>query len=430
MSTRPHSLIVLLTVLVLAGGARASEPPATIVIDPEAERIVRAVAAHYRAFDHGRVDIAVSVRGEGGDAGIKYDIAYALDLARPARFALRPRRGTDGGTIVSDGRTLTVLAPGGGHFVQRRAPRALSTVLTSVPDIAVVSAAGGMELDVLFGLLGSVPEKRLLDSVSSVRHEGVELIDAVAADHLCFTQGGVDVHLWFQQGPEPWLVRLRPDLTSVMKTREANAAASAPAITLTVNYRQWTTTPPDAKRFVFVPPATAQRVKSFLPALAAASPEAPRANTPVAPPALREAPAVTLELLEGGSRELAARRGRIVVIDFWATWCVPCVSSMSALARIDRDYRDRGVELYMVNMSETEERVAAFMRRRGFAFRVALDRDGSVSRAFGVHSIPHTVIIDPEGRIHTEHTVLGSNHEDTLRRDIETLLARQAAAGS
>jgi len=420
MPNRRHSLVALMAAATLASVALAGDPS----IEPEAKRIVLAMAAHYRAFDHGTTDVMVSVRGDGGDHDLKHDVAYALALARPARFALHPRRGTDGGTIVSDGRTLTVLAPGGGSFVQRSAPRTLSAVLTSVPDVAVVSAAGGMELDVLFGLLSSAPEKRLLDSVSSLRHAGAESIHGVAADHLVFTQAGMDVHLWIQQGPQPWLLRLRPDFSSVLKSRGGDGGPPVPTINLTITYRNWSAKAPSDTRFRFVPPATAQRVKSFLPSLAATPTEAPRANTPITPVNGRAAPEVTLELLDGGTVDISKKQGRIVVLDFWTTWCVPCVSAMSGLSRIDRDYRDRGVELYMVNMSETDAQVRAFLQRRGFAFRVAMDRKGSAAREFRVGAIPHTVVIGPGGRIHAVHVGLGPHPEDTLRADLETLLSR------
>ncbi|MHC5115051.1 MAG: DUF2092 domain-containing protein [Planctomycetota bacterium] len=417
--SRVCRVVFLVAVTIVTPGARAAEPPVAPTIDPQAERIVHALAAHYRAFDHGTADVMVSLRGAGGDASLKHDIAYALAIARPARFALHPRRGTDGGTIVSDGRTLTVLAPGGGAFVQTRAPRALSTVIDTVPDVAVVSAAGGMELDVLFGLLGSAPEKRLLEAISSIRHAGIELIHGVAADHLVFTQSGMDVHLWIQQGERPWLLRLRPDFSSVLKRRDP-AGAAKPTIELTITYRNWSATAPSDTRFTFVPPATAQRVKSFLPALAASPTKRPR-DTPVAGDAGQPAPEVTLELLGGDAVALGKERGRIVVLDFWATWCVPCVDAMAGRARIDRDFRDRGVELYMVNMAETDEQVRSFLQRRGFGFRVAMDRDGAAAGAFRVGAIPHTVVIRPDGRVHAVHGP-GSNLEDTLRADIEGLL--------
>jgi thiol-disulfide isomerase/thioredoxin len=114
---------------------------------------------------------------------------------------------------------------------------------------------------------------------------------------------------------------------------------------------------------------------------------------------------------------LDALRGKVVLLDFWATWCPPCRKQMPIVQRLSRDPSLAGrVMILSVNVDDDEpERVALvrkFMARNQYTMTTLLD-DGTVAHAYRVSSIPTLVIIDPQGRIH--HLSTGIHDEDELR---------------
>jgi thiol-disulfide isomerase/thioredoxin len=111
------------------------------------------------------------------------------------------------------------------------------------------------------------------------------------------------------------------------------------------------------------------------------------------------APSAPLSTLEGRPLALDQFRGRVVFLNFWATWCVPCRQEMPALERLHHAYRDRGLVILTVNFKESESQVRAFVQELGLDMAVALDRDGIASRRFRVHGLPVSLLIDPEGYI-------------------------------
>ena len=126
----------------------------------------------------------------------------------------------------------------------------------------------------------------------------------------------------------------------------------------------------------------------------------PKGGQPIGgPAALIEAPQ-----LNGGTFRLADHKGRVVVLDFWATWCRPCRKTLPALQRVHEMYRDdQRVKIISVNVDEGKHqdgRVGAFMKKNRFDFTVVRDATGRWSQTYGIRTIPYLVIVDAQGRIH------------------------------
>ena len=135
-----------------------------------------------------------------------------------------------------------------------------------------------------------------------------------------------------------------------------------------------------------------------------------------------EAPAFSLPALDGSPASLAGLRGRIVVMEFWATWCAPCRFSLPSLEVIAKQYADREVTILLINEGEAPETVKAWLRGRFTAARVLLDRDGAVGTRYRVQSIPQLFIIDAEGRVAYVHAGYGGGLERALSEILDTLL--------
>jgi thiol-disulfide isomerase/thioredoxin len=110
-------------------------------------------------------------------------------------------------------------------------------------------------------------------------------------------------------------------------------------------------------------------------------------------------PGVTLKDLDGQPITLRDLRGKVVFLNFWATWCVPCRQEMPAIERLYQAYRDRGLAVLAVNFKEGPAAVRSFMRDLDLSYPAALDGDGAGSRSFGVRGLPVTYLLDREGRI-------------------------------
>jgi peroxiredoxin len=113
------------------------------------------------------------------------------------------------------------------------------------------------------------------------------------------------------------------------------------------------------------------------------------------------APSAAFTTLDGRTLALDELRGKVVLVNFWATSCPGCVKEMPGMVEVYREYRDRGFEIVAVAMSyDPPQYVANFVQTRQLPFPVALDADGGHARAFGnVQVTPTSFIIGKDGRI-------------------------------
>ncbi len=111
------------------------------------------------------------------------------------------------------------------------------------------------------------------------------------------------------------------------------------------------------------------------------------------------APPFALPGLDGGEVRLAAHRGRHVLVNFWATWCPPCLAEMPSIEAMHRRFADGSLEVIAIASAEEAPRVREFVERLGITFTVAIDADGEVSARYGARELPVTFVLDPGGRI-------------------------------
>jgi thiol-disulfide isomerase/thioredoxin len=140
-----------------------------------------------------------------------------------------------------------------------------------------------------------------------------------------------------------------------------------------------------------------------------------------------EAPAFDLPLLDGSQVRLEELRGKIVILDFWATWCAPCEVQMPVLDTLWQDKKARaehGDDLMIVGISvdtDPPNKVSDWIAERGFLYPIAIG-DQDLAMRYGVLGFPTLVIIDPNGGIYTRHTGVWSRPEiesvlDQIRLD-------------
>ena len=123
------------------------------------------------------------------------------------------------------------------------------------------------------------------------------------------------------------------------------------------------------------------------------------------------APDFTGELMDGTSITLSELQGKPVIINFWATWCGPCVKEMPAFERLKDDFGDK-IGIIAVNCGDDAETVKDFVEENGYTFPVVLDEEYSISMLYPTNSIPYTVVLDAEGKV--THISTGALDADTM----------------
>ena len=121
------------------------------------------------------------------------------------------------------------------------------------------------------------------------------------------------------------------------------------------------------------------------------------------------APDFTAKLNDGSSFTLSEAKGKVVLINFWATWCGPCCGEMPAFERLHEDYAE-DLLVIAVNYAEPEDTVNKFVEENGYTFPFAYDTEGKISALYPSNGIPYTIVIDKNGNVSS--TFLGAKSAD------------------
>ncbi len=133
------------------------------------------------------------------------------------------------------------------------------------------------------------------------------------------------------------------------------------------------------------------------------------------------APEFELASLRGELVRSSDFEGKVLLLEFWATWCTPCVAQARILEPLHRDFEERGVEFMAINIGEDATTVAAYVDRDPFPYEVLLDPNDELSVRLGIYALPTVMIVDRSGRVAYRQPGLSSG--EVLRRALE------AAAG-
>lgn len=144
----------------------------------------------------------------------------------------------------------------------------------------------------------------------------------------------------------------------------------------------------------------------------------------LSPDSLRPAPQFRLSQLDGGPLALSDFKGRVVVLNFWASWCTPCKREMPNLERVWREFKGRGVVVLGIDVQDDIEDAAAFVKALGITYPNVFDPSQDRLVAYQVTGIPTTVFIDREQRIRGRFAggYLGESGLRDLRRQILAVL--------
>jgi thiol-disulfide isomerase/thioredoxin len=383
--------------------------PGVAQIDPAVEKPLRGMTDYYRRTKTMSAKVKSTLQIEA--VGMKQEMAMSHSFAfeRPNRVAMRFSESgvmPMGYTLVSDGKEVSAYVPMFKRYTRREAPEEMQELFNS-PDLMMSAYQTGA----LFALLAENPYAAILDGVTKAKLIGTDKVDGVECDHLTFEQIGFDWDCWIERGEKPALRKVTLDIGKAVREHGPKEQQMQKMLSVT-EFSDWKFDQPLTENFKFEPPAGVE--------LSAAEPEGDEAPHMLSG---KPAPALTLPLLGEGKVDLASHKGKdVVVLDFWATWCGPCVQGLPILAKVIDAYRGKGVVFYAVNQREDEATIRAFLKQKKLELTVPLDRDGKIGDAYGVEGIPQTVIIDKQGVVQAVHVGFSPDLKQRLTRELDALL--------
>lgn len=346
---------------------------------------------------------SVAAKGQTRESSLTVQVLFRGDKDLACHFST----GREEIRVVSDGSTHYLYVIGGKTYEKSQDPISRSQLMAV--------AAGGVFRPAANWLADFVNNgSQLLTAAEKVESKGEKAIDGTQCDGYLLAYPAFDVTAWIGKGNTPVLRRAEIDLTKSMEDQTHDGGPVT--ATVQVDVSDWK---PDVEvkdsQFEFIPPDGVEQAK-----------EEPEEKAPDMEG--KPAPDFDLPLLGGGKAKLSDLKGKVVVLDFWASWCGPCRMAMPIIDKVTESMADKGVVLYAVNQREEEEAIRGFLDKVKLNPKVALDKEGTAGDAYGAHSIPTIVLIGRDGVVGKYYQGIGPDFENDLKQALEKLAKEPAPA--
>lgn len=337
-----------------------------------------------------------------------------IRVDRPDRYAMIVEDGVMGMTTINDGKQITNYMPS----IRRYTVTEVAEGSEVTMQAGLMSGFGNLS-DFVKAKSGEELLKNLMEGVKESKYLGSEDVDGVACDHLQFLQDEFGWEIWIEQGDKPLPRKIVPDMTKQLEAQLGDRAKDM-KFEFNVTLTNWDTAPKFADEdFAFIPPAGAEKVDSMFEGLGGGG----REEGPH-PLLGQEAPKFETVNPSGEPVDLAKYLGKnVIMLDFWATWCGPCVAAMPEVDGVAKKFADKGVVFYAVNLGDDVETVKQFLTDKGFEVPVAMDADGKIGGLYMAEAIPQTVLIGKDGKVQAVHVGFSQNLAEELTKELTDLVA-------
>lgn len=342
---------------------------------------------------------------------------FSLKLAEPNRYAFESVKPEEGITVRSDGQdTITII-----DEVQKYTIESTTGGLSDFVSTPFVRQIGNGLGGLALSLLDSESAEDVIESTTEGTYIGEDEINGKPTHHCRFNTGNVTWDGWFATGDAPLVVRVQPDLSAVAKNSPAAQKFDNFKFEVYFGFEDWNLEANfDTQAFSTIGPEDFEEVESFFQQ----QEEQPHVLLG------QEAPSFELENLAGESINLTDHLGKdVVILDFWATWCPPCVAALPKINKVADSFAEKGVVFYAVNQQEELEQVQEFLEEKELAVPVALDVEGNVGNDYSIEGLPTSILIGKDGKVQVVHVGLSGDLEAKLTAELEALVSGKDLAG-
>lgn len=350
----------------------------------------------------------------------KQEMKTSIRIEKPNRLAVIAEGGPMQMTVVSDGKQLWQCLPTLKRYVVGPAPTNLAG-LADQQDSSLLSMAG--PLGNFIPTSSEALAKSLLEGVTGSKYLGQENISnekaaEVMCHHLRFMQESLDWDIWIEAGKQPVPRKVTLDFSKQLAGAGPDAKGVKMSYAVTMN--DWNTSPKfTASDFTFSPPPGAQEYRTIMP------PE------PAHPLLGNAAPVFATTDIDGKAIDIKPLVGKkVILLDFWATWCGPCVQAMPQVDEVAKKFKEKGLVFYAVNAGEEADVIKTFLTEAKMDVPVALDTDGKIAELYKVEGIPQTLLIGTDGKVQVVHVGFSPNLGQLLSEQIEAVLAGKELAAA
>lgn len=398
-----------------------------------ASTVLRRMGKFYSEFKTFQATLVSNTTVVKGGKTEERTATYAVFADRPGKLAIILKDGPGNGTVVTGGPGLGTESSTGGEayfyfvpknaYVKMPAPASYRSLMdTTSYKLTCGYALGSSLIELLLDDRAADIVERLLARMTYI---GQENVDGYECHRMRLDLGPFKQDIFIDAGEKPWLRRVTMDASAVMKNRgqkiegTTSSDGQGDKVELNVYYHNPVVNEViPASTFSFTPPATAKLVNSFVP-------DRPQPKEEVHPLVNKPAPPALLTLLDGRQVALSSLRGKkVIVLDFWATWCGPCRRSLPLISQLAEAYQPKGVAFFAVDLQEQAGQVSEFLEKQPLAMPVALDSDGKVADQFQAAAIPQTVVIGKDGVVRAVHVGYKPNLDELLAPALDKLLAQ------
>lgn len=357
--------------------------------DPDPKAVLAEAAAVLREHGAGRFVANTLYRGKFQGSEEQLDTDYTIAFQRPDQVYVHVVSADQEMYVHANGKEYTNYIP---YYSQYRvAPQEMT-----IQDLIVMS---GTDLTgpVLRGVASLTREEPFADAFApeALSYIGAEEVNGVACDRVRFAAFNRTYDLWIESAPTRLVRRIEADMTPEETDYQARYGIQFD-FEVTATFNEWELGADVAPVIEFAAPEGVEKVDMFMP---------PRQPYPAEALKDQPAPDFTLPLLNGGEFTLSKEKGKIVLLDIWATWCVPCRLGMPVIKQIADEYAGKGVQVIAMNMAEDVDTIKAYIESVGLeGLSVALDSDAAVSQLYTPDGgVPVTFLIDQEGVVRVVH---------------------------